>query len=147
MGYRRKTDHHTESRIGQIRFEVLFSVQWPASAIGQKFGIINMAITLQNAVRVPETENVTVEHLETFLTHSAKEKFAIMTEISKKYEMPLLDRTTGGGQGRSASQWITVRQKSLTELPCARALALHEKPLPILSRISTESVEMLERLQ
>jgi hypothetical protein len=41
---------------------------------------------------------MTIKHLETFLTHSAEEKSAIMTEDSKKkYEMPLLDRTTWGG--------------------------------------------------
>ena len=60
MGYRRKTDHHTGSRIGQIRFEVLFSVQWPASAVGKKIEIISTATILQNVVRAPETENVMV---------------------------------------------------------------------------------------
>ena len=60
MCYRRKTDHHTGSRICQIRFEVLFSVQWPASAFGQKIEIMSIATILQNVVRAHETENVMV---------------------------------------------------------------------------------------
>jgi hypothetical protein len=61
MGYRRKINRHTGSRIGQIRFEVIFSVQWPASAIGVqglKIEIISIATVLQNDVRAPKTENV-----------------------------------------------------------------------------------------
>jgi hypothetical protein len=60
MGYRRKIDHHSGSRIGQIKLGVLFFVQWPASAIGQKIEIISISTILQNVVRAPETENVTV---------------------------------------------------------------------------------------
>ena len=61
MGYRRKIDHHTGSRIGRIRFEVLFSIQWPASAIGVQgleIEIISIATVLQNVGRAPKTENV-----------------------------------------------------------------------------------------
>ena len=57
MGYRRKIDHHSGSRIGQIKLGVLFFVQWPASAIGQNIEIISIP---QNVVRAPETENVIV---------------------------------------------------------------------------------------
>ena len=59
MAYR-TTNHHTGFRIGQIRFEILFSVQWPASAIGQKIEIISIATILQNVVRAPEPENAMV---------------------------------------------------------------------------------------
>jgi hypothetical protein len=64
MGYRRKTGHHAGSCIGQIRFEVIFSVHWPTSATGmhegQKIEVISIATILQKVVRAPETENVRV---------------------------------------------------------------------------------------
>ena len=51
-----------------------------------------------------------------------------------------------GRKRETQTQAIVLRQKLLTRLPCAHACALHEELFPILSRISTESVEILERL-